>query len=171
MVVAKQGELLSMILFDLHIHTTLSASRLRRNILQCSSLHTPHLDCGRVRVGAQRRLRHDQGGAVVETDTFSFRNHDQQPLGRGRLSPTVPPTEEELDYGAPLLLGSRGDDVTPKVPYQFTPREPLFKFERGWSRSNQNSAAALPFTWAVTRVVPSGVSLRHSLDRRLGSRT
>jgi len=114
MVVAKQGELLSMILFDLHIHTTLSASRLRRNILQCSSLHTPHLDCGRVRVGAQRRLRHDQGGAVVETDTFSFRNHDQQPLGRGRLSPTVPPMEEELDYGAPLLLGSRGDDVTPR---------------------------------------------------------
>lgn len=75
---------------------------------------------------------------------FFFRDHEQQPFGHGRLSATAPPTEEELEHGAPLLLGSRGDDVTPKVSYQFTPHEPLFEFGRGWSQSNQNSAAAFP---------------------------
>ena len=80
----------------------------------------------------------------LKPKSFFFLGHDQEPFGHGRLSPTAPPTEEELDHGAPLMLGSRGDDVTPKMPYQFTPREPLFMFERGWTKSNQNSAAAFP---------------------------
>ncbi|KAH9177713.1 flavin-containing amine oxidoreductase-domain containing protein [Lactarius sanguifluus] len=60
------------------------------------------------------------------------------------IDPTLPPTDIELNCGAPILLGSRGDDATPKVEYRFTPQEPLFKTDQGWPIGDDKSAQAFP---------------------------
>ncbi|KAI9465780.1 hypothetical protein BJY52DRAFT_1220524 [Lactarius psammicola] len=68
----------------------------------------------------------------------------QRPDQHPHIDPTRPPTDIELDRGVPILLGSRGDDATPKVEYLFTPHEPLFRFGHGWSVSEGSSAQAFP---------------------------
>ncbi|KAH8996607.1 flavin-containing amine oxidase [Lactarius akahatsu] len=80
---------------------------------------------------------------------------DQIPL----IDPTLPPTDIERNHGAPILLGSRGDDATPKVEYQFTPQEPLFRTSQGWPISNDKSTQAFPLHLGGDARHPIGVEL------------
>jgi Flavin containing amine oxidoreductase len=75
------------------------------------------------------------------------------------FDPTVPPNKHELDHGAPLLLGSRGDEATPNVEYQFNSNEPLFKFRNGWAGSDRDSTASFPLNLGIDSRHPIGVEL------------
>ncbi len=83
----------------------------------------------------------------------------QHPDQLPQIDPKQPPTDIELDRGAPILLGSRGDDATPKVEYRFTPHEPLFRFGHGWSVNEGNSAPAFPLHLGGDAHHPIGVEL------------
>ena len=80
---------------------------------------------------------------------------DQFPL----IDPKLPPTDIELDRGAPILLGSRGDDATPEVEYRFTPHEPLFRTGRGWPVYEDGSTQAFPLHLGGDARHPIGVEL------------
>ncbi|KAH9177715.1 flavin-containing amine oxidoreductase-domain containing protein [Lactarius sanguifluus] len=67
--------------------------------------------------------------------------HPDQPI---QIDPKLPPTDIELDHGASILLGSRGDDATPKVEYRFTPHEPLFRIGQGWPVYEGSTTPAFP---------------------------
>jgi len=70
-----------------------------------------------------------------------------------------PLTETELKHGVPILLGSRGDKATPKVDYEFTPNEPLFRFGDGWSVNKGSSISEFP--------LHLGGDVRHSIGVEL----
>ena len=78
------------------------------------------------------------------------------------FDPTLRPEGHELDQGAPLLLGSRGDEVTPNVTHRFSTHEPQFKFRDGWARrGDQGSVAAFPLDLGSGPRHPIGVELTH----------
>ena len=72
------------------------------------------------------------------------------PIIRGfpdHLDPTkkVPLTDEDqLKYGVPIHLGSRDQSATPKVDYEFNPREPLFSAGDGWTVNEGSSIPKFP---------------------------
>ncbi|KAI0300499.1 flavin-containing amine oxidoreductase-domain containing protein [Multifurca ochricompacta] len=94
---------------------------------------------------------------------------EQYPHHIPKLDPTLPPEEAELDYGAPLLLGSRGDEATPDVEYQFSPHEPLFKFNDGWAKSDHDSAAKFPLDLGGDPRHAIGVEITHLAGPGAGS--
>ena len=97
-------------------------------------------------------------GPVLPLMPFSpIREHhpDQLP----QFDPKLPPTDTELDRGAPILLGSRGDEATPEVEYRFTPHEPLFRFGHGWSAIEGSSAPGFPLHLGGDARHPIGVEL------------
>ena len=69
------------------------------------------------------------------------------------------PSDVELKHGVPILLGSRGDEATPKVDYKFSPHEPLFKLGDGWSANEDNSVSKFPLQLGGDRLHPLGVEL------------
>ena len=75
------------------------------------------------------------------------------------IDPEKPPSDIELEYGAPILLGSRGDEATPKVDYRFTPHEPLFTFGDGWSVNKGSEISEFPLHLGGDPRHPIGVEL------------
>jgi monoamine oxidase len=84
---------------------------------------------------------------------------EQHPDQLPQIDPKLPPTDIELDRGAPILLGSRGDEATPEVEYRFTPHEPLFRFGHGWSVIEGSSAPGFPLHLGGDARHPIGVEL------------
>jgi monoamine oxidase len=77
------------------------------------------------------------------------------------IDPKLPLKDGELERGAPILLGSRGDEATPKVDYRFTPHEPLFRngTGHGWSVVEGSSAPGFPLHLGGDARHPIGVEL------------
>ncbi|KAF8273500.1 hypothetical protein EI94DRAFT_1239526 [Lactarius quietus] len=84
---------------------------------------------------------------------------EPQPDQLPQIDPEKHPSPIELERGAPILLGSRGDEATPKVDYRFTPHEPLFKFGDGWSVNEGNSISEFPLNLGGDALHPIGVEL------------
>lgn len=86
---------------------------------------------------------------------------DWHPDGLSHIDPTRKghPTKIELEHGVPIHLGSRGDEATPKVDYEFSPHEPLFRPGDGWSASKGNSVSEFPLHLGGDRLHPLGVEL------------
>ncbi|KAI9441304.1 amine oxidase [Lactarius indigo] len=82
--------------------------------------------------------------------------HPDLPL---QMDPKLAPTDIELERGAPILLGCRGDDATPKVEYRFTPHEPLFRTGQGWPVGDDKSAQSFPLHLGGDARHPIGVEL------------
>ena len=75
------------------------------------------------------------------------------------IDPKRPPTSDELECGAPIHLGSWGNEATPKVKYRFTPNEPLFRFGDGWAEGESTSVEKFPLHLGGDARHPIGVEL------------
>ena len=87
--------------------------------------------------------------------------NDWHPDHLSHIDPTREglPTKVELKHGVPILLGSRGEEATPKVNYEFSPHEPLFRLGDGWSVNKDNSVTKFPLDLGGDRLHPLGVEL------------
>ncbi|KAN0131988.1 amine oxidase [Lactarius tabidus] len=83
------------------------------------------------------------------------------PDGLSHIDPTRKglPTDIEVEHGVPILLGSRGNEATPEVDYEFSPHEPLFRPGDGWSANKDNSVSEFPLHLGGDRLHPLGVEL------------
>ena len=75
------------------------------------------------------------------------------------INPKQPLTPGELELGAPIYLGSWGNDATPEVKYRFTPNEPLFRFGDGWTEKESTSVENFPLHLGGDARHPIGVEL------------
>ena len=97
-------------------------------------------------------------GPILPANVKGYPEHLQHidPTKKGPL------TEDEVKHGVPILLGSRGDQsATPRVEYEFTPNEPLFRSGNGWSVNKGSSIPKFP--------LHLGGDVRHSIGVELTS--
>lgn len=101
----------------------------------------------------------DMIGNVPRLKPWRSRIEGQHPDQFPHIDPKLPPTEIEVDRGAPIFLGCRGDEATPEVDYHFTPHEPLFRTGHGWPGHEGSSASTFPLHLGGDPRHPIGVEL------------